>query len=93
LWPPSIAPGGRVDAAQLADSMRHSFCSLLLAEGRSVVYVARQLGHRASLTTDTYGHVIDELDGAERVDAEAAIRAAREAHVPVSYPRAAGKQV
>jgi integrase len=70
-------------------TLRHSFCSLLLAEGRSVIYVARQLGHGAALTLATYGHVIDELDGSERVDAEAAIRAAREAHVPVSYPRAA----
>ena len=69
-------------------TLRHSCCSLLLAEGRSVIYVARQLGHRASLTTDVYGHVIDELDGSERVDAEAAIGAARESHVPVWYPRA-----
>jgi len=74
-------------------TLRHSFCSLLLAEGRSVVYVARQLGHRASLTTDTYGHVIDELDGGERVDAEAAIRAAREEHVPVSYPQIADSPI
>lgn len=70
-------------------TLRHSFCSLLLAEGRSVISVARQLGHGAALTLGTYGHVMDELEGAERVDAEAAIRAAREAHVPVSYPRAA----
>ena len=26
-------------------TLRHSFCSLLLHEGRSVIYVARQLGH------------------------------------------------
>jgi hypothetical protein len=63
-------------------TLRHPFCSLLLAEGRTVIYVARQLGHGAALTLGTYGHVIDELDGAERVEAEAAIRAAREAHVP-----------
>jgi hypothetical protein len=29
-----------------------------------VIYVARQLGHDARLTLGTYGHVIDELDGA-----------------------------
>jgi len=66
-------------------TLRHSFCSLLLAEGRSVIYVARQLGHSARLTLGTYGHVIEELDGTVPVTAEAAIRAAREAHVPVSY--------
>jgi integrase len=58
--------------------LRHSFASLLLHEGRSVVYVARQLGHGAALTLGTYGHVIDELDDAPRIDAEAAIAAARE---------------
>jgi len=30
--------------------LRHSFASLLLHEGRSVIYVARQLGHGADLT-------------------------------------------
>ena len=45
-------------------ALRHSFASLLLHEGRSVIYVARQLGHDARLTLSTYGHVIDELDEA-----------------------------
>jgi integrase len=57
--------------------LRHSFASLLLHEGRSVIYVARQLGHDARLTLGTYGHVIDELDGAPHIAAEAAIIAAR----------------
>ena len=87
--------GRACEAARLGQvtpyTLRHSFCSLLLAEGRSVIYVARQLGHGARLTLGTYGHVIDELDGSERVDAEAAIRAARSAHVPVSYLPAGGE--
>lgn len=58
--------------------LRHSFASLLLYEGRSVIYVARQLGHGAQLTLRTYGHVIDELEDAPRQDAEDAIRTARE---------------
>ena len=58
--------------------LRHSFASLLLHEGRSVIYVARQLGHDARLTLSRYGHVIDELDDQPRLPAEAAIRAARE---------------
>ena len=58
-------------------TLRHSFCSLLLHEGRSVIYVARQMGHDAKLTLGTYGHVIDELEDAPRVPAEDAIRAAR----------------
>ena len=55
--------------------LRHSFASLLLHEGRSVMYVARQLGHDAQLTLSTYGHVIDELDDAPRIAAEDAILA------------------
>jgi integrase len=41
------------EAAGLA--LRHSFASLLLHEGRSVIYVARQLGHDARLTLTRYG--------------------------------------
>jgi len=58
--------------------LRHSFASLLLHEGRSVIYVARQLGHGANLTMGTYGHVIDELEDAPNLPAEDAIRRARE---------------
>jgi integrase len=57
--------------------LRHSFASLLLAEGRSVIDVATQLGHAPGMTLGVYGHVIAELDGAARVDPEALIAAAR----------------
>jgi integrase len=59
--------------------LRHLFCSLLLAEGASVVEVARQAGHSPAMTLSTYGHVIEELEGGDRRSAEAVIRAAREA--------------
>jgi hypothetical protein len=42
-------------------------------EGRSIIYVARQLGHDARLTLTRYGHVIDELEDTPRIEAEAAI--------------------
>jgi integrase len=57
--------------------LRHSFASLLLHEGRSVIYVARQLGHDARLTLTRYGHVIDELEDTPHIGAEAAISRAR----------------
>jgi integrase len=57
--------------------LRHSFVSLLIAERRSIVKVARQAGHSATMALDTYGHVFDELEGAERISAEQAIRKAR----------------
>ena len=62
-------------AYQRPYDLRHSFASLLLHEGRSVIYVARQLGHGAALTMGTYGHVIDELEDQPRVSAEDAIAA------------------
>jgi integrase len=64
-------------AYQRPYDLRHSFASLLLHEGRSVIYVARQLGHGAGLTMRTYGHVIDELEDAPSIKAEDAIMAAR----------------
>jgi integrase len=58
-------------------NLRHSFVSLLIAERRSIVDVARQAGHSPSMALDTYGHVFDELEDAEPAPAEEMIRAAR----------------
>ena len=66
--------------------LRHAFCSLLIAEGLSVVEVARQAGHAPTMTLDTYAHVMADHDGADRRTAEAAIRAARDAEVSGKCP-------
>lgn len=76
VFAPALQAAGLLPARPY--DLRHSFASLLLHEGRSVIYVARQLGHGADLTMRTYGHVIDELEDAPRLPAEDAIRAARE---------------
>ncbi len=70
--------GGGVEHGRPYD-LRHSFASLLLHEGRSVIYVARQLGHDARLTLTTYGHVMDEFEDMPRLDAQTAIADARAA--------------
>lgn len=57
--------------------LRHSFASLLLAEGRTVHYVAGQLGHSPALTLSTYGHLIAEYADAGSIDAEREIAEAR----------------
>jgi integrase len=57
--------------------LRHSFVSLLFAEGRTVIEVARQAGHSPTMALATYGHVIEELEGAKRRPAEDVIREAR----------------
>lgn len=58
--------------------LRHSFASLLLAEGHTIHYVAEQLGHGPELTLRTYGHVIAEYRDRPRIDLDAEIAAARE---------------
>lgn len=58
--------------------LRHSYVSLLIAEGHNVVEVARRAGHSPKMTLDTYAHVFEEFDPAERVNATDRIRAARE---------------
>ena len=57
--------------------LRHSFVSLLIAEGHNVVEVARQAGHSPKMALDTYAHVFEEFDPTERVDAAGLIRDAR----------------
>ena len=59
----------------------HSYVSLLIAQGATVVEVARQAGHAPTMTLSTYAHLFDELDGADHRPAEQQIRAARLAAV------------
>ena len=72
--------------------LRHSFASLLLAEGRAIHYVAEQLGHGAEQTLRTYGHVIAEYRDREVIDADAEIRAARGLLCPPGVHEGAAKQ-
>ncbi len=59
--------------------LRHSFVSLLLAEGANVVEIARQAGHSPTVTLSTYAHLFDEAAGADHASAEDQIRRARQA--------------
>jgi hypothetical protein len=74
-WHPACAAAG-IENARPYD-LRHSFISLLIHEGRSVVEVARQAGHSPTMTLDVYAHVFDEFDLGERVSAEDQIAQAR----------------
>lgn len=58
--------------------LRHSFASLLIREGKSVVDVAAQLGHAPTMTLSTYAHVMADLDDDDRRNADELIREARE---------------
>jgi hypothetical protein len=57
--------------------------SLLLAQGRSVIDVADQLGHAPTLTLDTHGHVMRELAG-RNLGPDEAIAAARRLRIAES---------
>ena len=50
--------------------MRHTFASLLIAEGANVVYVSRQLGHASpDITLRVYAHLFDHAEQAMRTSA------------------------
>jgi integrase len=54
--------------------LRHSFATLLIAQGESLAYVRDQLGHHSvSLTVDTYGHLLpgSNRQAVDRLDDEA----------------------
>lgn len=80
---------GRVyrEAARVAElpadarprDLRGSFASLLIAEGQSVLEVARQLGHSPATCLRDYAALFDDFDPAVRVDPEGEVRRARRA--------------
>jgi integrase len=77
-WFKTAAKVAQLTGARPYD-LRHSFASLLLAEGRNPVEVAEQMGHAPTMTLDTYGHVIAVLRArkVKPISAEALIERAR----------------
>lgn len=69
-------------------ALRHSFASLLLHEGRSIVEVAEEMGNSPEVTARVYAHVIREMKGQQQASAEDMIRAARGRDVPSQFPHA-----
>ena len=77
VWKPALK-ACELSPAMVPYDLRHSFASLLIHEKRlSIVEIADQMGHAPTMTSDTYGHVMRELRGAEPVSAEEQIRRAR----------------
>jgi Phage integrase family len=53
--------------------LRHTFGSLLIQNGASIVYVKEQMGHSSiQVTVDTYGHLIPgaNVNWVDRLDSE-----------------------
>ena len=50
--------------------LRHTFASLLIAQGTNVVFVSRQLGHKTpAVTLGVYAHLFDRAEHAQRARA------------------------
>ncbi len=67
----------RIAPDQRPYALRHTFVSLLIAEGSNVLEVAKQAGNSPELCLRTYGHLWDEYEGAGG-SAEDGIRTARQ---------------
>jgi integrase len=77
IFAPAAKAAG-LDSPVRPYDLRHSFVSLFLAEGASVVEIARQAGHSPTMTLSTYAHLFDEAADGEHVPAEDKIRHARQ---------------
>jgi integrase len=76
-WMPACRAAG-LDPLPRPYDLRHSFASLLLAEGRQPLYVARQPGHSLPVLFSTYAHLFDEYgERSQPVDGEAEIANSR----------------
>ena len=65
-WPQLLRTAGVRESVRLHD-LRHTFCSLLLAQGASPKYIQSQLGHSSIMVTmDRYGHLMPETNQRER---------------------------
>jgi integrase len=75
-WAPACRAVG-LDPVPRPYDCRHSFASLLLAEGRQPLYVAQQLGHSLAVLLSTYSHLMAEYAESPAIDAEVEISKAR----------------
>ncbi len=76
-WVPACRRAGLGTIPRPYD-LRHSFASLLLADGRQPLYVAEQLGHSPAVLHNTYAHLFAEYADRRQVDPECEIDRARE---------------
>jgi integrase len=62
---PSRLPNSQAPGKLVLHSLRHSFASLLIANGLNVVFVSRQLGHaNPNITLEVYAHLFQHADHA-----------------------------
>lgn len=62
VWRPAVARAGLTKGTRFHD-LRHTYASMLIEAGESVVVVSKRLGHAsATETLDTYGHMWPDSD-------------------------------
>src|SRR5262249_10834061 len=85
VWPKLLAKAG-LRKIRIHD-LRHTYASLLIAQGENLAYVKDQMGHHSiRVTVDTYGHLapggnkaaVDRLDDATTRNPDATSSAAAE---------------
>jgi len=73
-WKPACQKTG-IDADPY--DLRHTFCSLLAREGRSMPYIASQMGHSLIETQRHYSHIIEDARLVPGTPMERAVAEAR----------------
>jgi integrase len=71
--------------------LRHSFASLLLAQGRIHTYVARQMGPSTTVLINTYEYLIEEYGGGTRIDLRPKPPRHARSGLPCDCPRAVSR--
>lgn len=72
------------------NSLRDTHASLLHYAGYTVPEAAARMGHTPTVHLEHYARVVDSLGGQRYADLDALIRAAREARVPLRFPKLGG---
>ena len=76
VWAPTLAKAGLRHVR--IHSLRHSFASMLIAQGENIKYISSQLGHASvQITLDRYGHLFPDKKRGAAMRFEAQLAAAR----------------
>jgi integrase len=73
VWAPALARAGLRHVR--IHSLRHTFASMLIAQGENLKYISSQLGHASvQITLDRYGHLFpdEKRTAASRLEAQLA---------------------
>jgi len=77
VWEPAVKAAGLRHVTQ--HSLRHTYASLLIAQGENPKYISEQMGHASiTITMDTYGHLFPNQKRTTGARLEAQLAAGKE---------------